>query len=84
MTKAPRRLGLGTQNREDQTHKIQKNVYSLLLFESIRQVIRSQLCVTVVDDEFQYIKRVLQRNMHGYKSGANKNLQKPTTVKFSR
>ena len=66
MTKAPRRLGLGTQNREEQTHKIQKNVYSLLLFESIRQVIRSQLCVTVamVDDEFQYIKRALQRNMH--------------------
>ena len=64
MTKAPRRLGLGTQNREEQTHKIQKNVYSLLLFESIRQVIRSQLCVSVVDDEFQYIKRALQRNMH--------------------
>lgn len=64
MTKAPRRLGLGTQNREKLTHKIQKNVYSLLLFESIRQVIRSQLCVTVVDDEFQYIKRALQRNMH--------------------
>ena len=64
MTKAPRRLGLGTHNREEQTHKIQKNVYSLLSFESIRQVIRSQLCVTVVDDEFQYIKRVLQRNMH--------------------
>ena len=64
MTKAPRRLGLGTHNREEQTHKIQKNVYSLLSFESIRQVIRSQLCVTVVDDEFQYIKRALQRNMH--------------------
>ena len=54
---------MGTQNREEQTHKIQKNVYSLLLFESIRQVIKSQLCVTVVDDEFQYIKRALQRNM---------------------
>lgn len=52
------------QNREEQTHKIQENVYSLLLFESIRQVIRGQLCVTVVGDEFQYIKRALQRNMH--------------------
>lgn len=58
MTKAPRRLGLGMRNREVQTHKIHKSVYWLLLFGSIR----SQLYVTMVDDEFQYIKMIQIRS----------------------